>query len=319
MRNGYIRFAEYEAHGQSPTFEAWSMQVVGSPTLQAFLLSLPEHKRQPNLFFAAIRWVVGDVPAANNLPNIVENKGQEIAEVMFARSTQTNEPARCAVLLPLLASLPQPLALLEVGASAGLCLFPDRYAYDYDGTSVGLKEDGPVFQCSVSGAVPVPPELPEVVWRAGLDLNPLDIGSSDARDWLATLVWPEHAERRKRLLRAMDVVAQNPPLLVQGDVRDGLPNLLEQMPDGATPVVFHSAVLSYVADQVEREEFARDMLARDVVWISNESPRVFPSITDKVKGEPPRGKFLLSMNGEPKAWTGPHGQSIQWIDQTDGA
>jgi hypothetical protein len=34
---------------------------------------------------------------------------------MLSRTTRTNEPARCAVLLPLLARLPQPLVLLEVG------------------------------------------------------------------------------------------------------------------------------------------------------------------------------------------------------------
>ena len=45
---------------------------------------------------------------------------------MMVRSTQTNEAGRCAALLPVLALLPQPLALLEVGTSAGLCLFPDR-------------------------------------------------------------------------------------------------------------------------------------------------------------------------------------------------
>jgi hypothetical protein len=48
--------------------------------------------------------------------------------VMLARSTQTNEPGRCAALLPVLTRLPEPLALLEVGASAGLCLLPDFYA-----------------------------------------------------------------------------------------------------------------------------------------------------------------------------------------------
>jgi hypothetical protein len=49
---------------------------------------------------------------------------------MLAQSTQTNEPGRCAALLPMLARLPEPLALLEVGASAGLCLLPDFYTYD---------------------------------------------------------------------------------------------------------------------------------------------------------------------------------------------
>jgi hypothetical protein len=54
-----------------------------------------------------------------------------VRSVMLARSTQTNEPARCAVLLPVLAQLPQPLALIEIDTSAGLCLLPDLYGYDY--------------------------------------------------------------------------------------------------------------------------------------------------------------------------------------------
>ena len=58
---------------------------------------------------------------------------ETLRAVMLARSTQTNEHGRCAALLPVLAGLPEPLALLEVGASAGLCLLPDFYAYDMVG------------------------------------------------------------------------------------------------------------------------------------------------------------------------------------------
>ena len=60
---------------------------------------------------------------------------------MLSRATQTNEAGRCATLLPSLAAISaaedKPLALIEVGASAGLALFPDRYGYEYDdGTTV---------------------------------------------------------------------------------------------------------------------------------------------------------------------------------------
>jgi hypothetical protein len=78
----------------------------------------------------------------------------EILVVLLARRTQTNEPARCATLLPLLATLPQPLALLEVGASAGLCLLADRYAYDFDGHRVAPSRPArgipPTFACCAS-------------------------------------------------------------------------------------------------------------------------------------------------------------------------
>ena len=59
------------------------------------------------------------------------------------RSTKTNEPRRCAGLLPVLAGIAGPLALLEVGASAGLCLYPDRYSYSYDGLPPLHPADGP--------------------------------------------------------------------------------------------------------------------------------------------------------------------------------
>jgi hypothetical protein len=45
-------------------------------------------------------------------------------------------------LLPALALLPQPLAIIEVGASAGLTLLADKYSYDYDGHGFILVQDG---------------------------------------------------------------------------------------------------------------------------------------------------------------------------------
>src|SRR5438477_4198664 len=90
---------------------------------------------------------------------------------------QTNEPARRATLLPVLARLPQPLALIEVGASAGLCLMADRYGYDYRRGLVRPSVDQldpPVFSCVVTATTPVPTAPPRVTWRAGLDLDPVD-------------------------------------------------------------------------------------------------------------------------------------------------
>jgi hypothetical protein len=127
----YTRFAGAEAHGECEIYEQLALAVAGSEDLLAFLADLPADRRQPNLFLAAVRWLCGVPDSTEHLVHIVRQHHGRIREVMLSRTTQTNEPARCSVLLPMLARLPQPLALLEVGASAGLCLLPDRFGYDY--------------------------------------------------------------------------------------------------------------------------------------------------------------------------------------------
>jgi hypothetical protein len=87
---------------------------------------------------------------------------------------------------------------------------------------------------------------------------------------------------------------------------------MAESPQNATLVVFHTAVLSYIPHQPLRDDFATHMLASGAVWLSNESPRVFPQFATGLTA-PENGKFLLCRNGKPLAWTGPHGQSIDWI------
>ena len=143
----YRRFAENEARSSSPLYEHLALHVSGCDDILDFLMSLPAERRQPNLLLAAVRHVVRVPRDGGELERFVRSHGPDIARVMLARTTQTNEPARCAVMLPILARLPQPLALIEVGASAGLCLLPDRYAYDYGRARLRPAESGaPVFR-----------------------------------------------------------------------------------------------------------------------------------------------------------------------------
>ena len=164
---------------------------------------------------------------------------------MLERRTQTNEPARCALMLPLLAALPQPLALLEVGASAGLCLLPDRYGYDYAGHRARGRPAA--LRCTPEGDLPLPDALPEVVWRAGLDLDPIDIDDADAMRWLELLIWPGEEHRVETLRGAVDDRPRGPAA-----GRPGRPHTATsrrsppRRPRDATLVIFHTAVLSYV-------------------------------------------------------------------------
>ena len=311
----YRRFAEIEARAASPAYEVLARAVATSPPILAFLADLPPDRQQPNLFLAAVR-SVADVPTdRQGLERIVRDHTVRLRALMLARTTQTNEPGRCAVLLPLLARLPQPLALLEVGASAGLCLLPDRYGYAYDdGTPLLLPDPSPVppplLPCRLSGGVPAPTILPRVVWRRGLDLNPLDLGSADDVTWLETLVWPGQDDRLHRLRAAIAIGRANPPPIQRGDLLTDLPRVAATAPEGATLVVFHTAVLSYVARQADRDRFAAAARATADVWISNEAAGVFPDQAARAPAPPQAGAFLVSVNGEPVAWAGPHGQSF---------
>jgi len=114
----YREWAE-EARGRSPAYDSLATLVADDDTILRFLSTLPSGKRQPNLLFAAARYLLGSPPNITTLRALVSEKPAALARVMLARRTQTNEPARCATLLPALAQLPPPLALIEVGAWYG--------------------------------------------------------------------------------------------------------------------------------------------------------------------------------------------------------
>jgi hypothetical protein len=304
----YAGFAVREARGVSPTYERLSLAVSRDDEVLALLGTLPPSKRQPNLLFGVVRFLGGPVgePAAFHAYTLAN--WSVIEAEMRTRATQTNEAGRCAVLLPVLAALPPPLALLEVGASAGLCLYPDRYAYRYGDDMVGTGE--PVLDCTATGMTP-PAGVPHVVWRAGLDLNPLDVTDPADIAWLDALVWPEHTHRRARLRAAAAVAGAEPPLLVRGDLVDDLPALAARAPAAATLVVFHSSVLFYVPAP-RREAFAEVVRGLPGHWVANESPGL---LRYAALPEPPDDALhnVLALDGTPLAWTRPHGQAISWF------
>lgn len=304
----YVEFGSREARGVSPTYERLSWAVARDDALLALLDTLPPGKRQPNLLFAVVRWLGGPVDDPATFHDYTVTHWPAIEVELRTRATQTNESGRCAVLLPVLAALPQPLALLEVGASAGLCLYPDRYAYRYGEHQVGSGE--PVLECAAGGMVP-PACVPQVVWRAGLDLNPLDVTDPDDVSWLEALIWPEHAHRRARLRAAAAVAAADPPLLVRGDLVDDLPALAAQAPAGATLVVFHTSVL-YQVPAARREAFVRLVRELPGHWISNEAPEVLRH--DGLPDAPDAALHnVLALDGKPLAWTRGHGQAMTWF------
>jgi hypothetical protein len=209
------------------------------------------------------------------------------------------------------------LAIVEVGASAGLCLLPDCYGYDYGAVRIeppaSTRGRAPVFSCETTGAVPLPQEHPQIAWRVGLDRNPIDLRSADDVAWLETLVWPGAQDRARWLRAAIDVARLDPPEVVKGDLLTDLEPLLADAPKDATLVVFHTAVLEYVQPESLREDFRRTVERSGAVWISNETPRVFPQLGGNIPPPPAGGRFVTMLDGVGVAWAGPHGESIDWF------
>jgi hypothetical protein len=317
IAEGFRRFAR-EAAGRSELYVEVAGAVPRSPWTLDFLAAMPEAKWQPNVLLAVVRYLFGTPGSAEEFLALVRARADEVAETMAVRSTQTNEPARCATLLPALARLPQPLALLEVGASAGLCLLPDYYAYSYGGghdvePSVSCGVAVPRFACRAGAGTPLPDRGVEVAWRAGLDLNPVDLRDDAEVRWLEALVWPGEEYRLPRLRAACEIARVVSPRVVRGDLRVDLPALAAQAPADATLVVFHTAVLAYVRDPGDREAFARSVASAGAVWIANEGAQNIPGVPDLPEPHSDPAAFLLCVGGEPVAWTDGHGTWIDWF------
>jgi hypothetical protein len=320
VRAQYLEFAEHAE--DSPCFVEWSRSVADDPEVLAWVDSLPGLKKQPNIVYAAARW--HGVPAPGpyaGLRDALLSDGGAIRATIMTRSTQTNEVGRLATLLPAFAGLAGdgPLALVEAGASAGLNLFPDRWGYAWS-TPDSLVELGPRphLPCEVTGPAPLPTRLPDVAWRGGVDLNPLDVTDADAMRWLEVLVWPEQDDRRERLRHAVSVAAADPPRLVRGDVVEELPALVAEAGRQATAVVFHSAVAAYfpLEHRARFEQLMLGLVADGAChWVSNEAPNVFPAHLDSApETERHARHFVLAVDGRMVARTHGHGRSTEWLD-----
>lgn len=303
----YLEFGSREARGISPAYERLSSAIAADEDLLQVLASLPPAKQQPNLLFGVVRLLDGPLEPFAAFRAFVLDRWDVILPEILERVTQTNEVGRCAALLPVLASLPQPLALIDVGTSAGLSLFADKYAYRYGSTTIGSS---PVtLDCEATG-ITLPTRLPTIASRAGVDLHPLDVTDPADVAWLEALIWPEQHHRRDRLRAAIALAATDPPHLVRGGL-DAVPGLVARAPAGTTPVVYHTSVL-YQVPPAERAAFAETVKALPGHWISIEAPDVV-DVGDLPAPPDDSALNVLALDGTPLAWVRGHGQALYGI------
>jgi len=180
------------------------------------------------------------------------------------RTPQTNEVGRSAALMAahmvVAARTAMPAHVLELGASAGLNMRPDRYAYVLGGVAAGDPASPVRLEPAWEGA---PPPLAEVriLSAEGVDLAPNEVADADARERLAAYVWPDHPHRLQRLEAALALAAAYPPGVTQGEGAAWLERMLPALPrDGAVRVVQHSVAFEYFP--VEAKARVRALIER---------------------------------------------------------
>jgi hypothetical protein len=314
----YARFATEEAPGRSALYAEWAAGVAGDPASAQILAGIPETHRQPPLVFAVTRLLGAPEQEYAAWASWLRAHAVEVVAEASRRSLQTNEPQRCAALIPALSEVDGPIALLELGASAGLCLYPDRYSYRFRGSGGGVDldldpadgESAVVLWCDVSGDPPL--RMPEVLWRAGVDLAPLDARDAADRRFLTTLAWPGEDGRAARIEAALDIVAADPPLIIKGDASDPavLRAAVAMAPSGVTLVVTTPGVLPHMP-HAGRERLIATLRELDVVWVSIDPPGLHSAWDPPVDAEH-WGGFVLGRDGVPLAAVDPLGSFVEW-------
>jgi hypothetical protein len=242
--------------------------------------------------------------------------GDEL-EPWLARAPQTNEVARAAALmaglLVVTASTGLPLALLELGTSAGLNLMLDRYAHQLGSLLAGV-EGSPVQLAPIWQGPPPPAAAVRIQDRRGVDLHPLDVTQVGDRERLLAYIWADQAERLARTEAAIAITAADPPTVDRGDAADWLEAQLDATPrSGIVRVVMHSIAFQYFPPATRQrimEHLARVGAAATkqapLAWLSYEmEPRLGTQAELRLRLWPSGHEQTLATGD-------PHGTKLSW-------
>lgn len=232
---------------------------------------------------------------------------------------QTNEVGRSGMLLPGFLTIARetglPLAVHEIGASAGLNLQFDRFHYRYDGAEWGDPASPAQLAPEIRGVSPRLDGDLTVVSRSGCDIAPIDISNPAARLRLRSYIWPDQPLRLERLNGALELAKANPPALVAKDAATFVRDALAGRKPGEAFVLFHSIMWQYMPAATQAaiadllEQAGGDAVAgAPIAWLHME-----PNDT-----RDPHAMLTLTLwpSGETRklARCDYHGRWIEWID-----
>ncbi len=333
----FQRFAEYETRGYSPLYEKLCLGIAADAAVLEVALATRTGQPEPNMLLGAVHYLIlrgADDPLADYYASVTDSPltpedayeafrtfvlshRPSVERLLRTRLVQTNEVGRSACLMPAFAVVQaraggRPLALVEVGASAGLNLLFDRFFYDYGVLTVGDLESPVCVRVTLEGEAQPPVErgIPRVDYRVGVDLNPIDVSDPDEAVWLRALVWPEHEDRARLLESAIGQALRAPPKLVRANALDVLPALLDEAPADLALCVFQSFVLQQLT-KVQYERFLQVLAdaarRRPLHFISMQSDwglKAYVELMTPESGDWRRERLLESH---------PHGHWLRWL------
>ena len=234
---------------------------------------------------------------------------------------QTNEVQRSAALLPgllhVVAHTGLPLALLEIGASAGLNLWCDHYQHDH-----GLwawTQAGPALVLRSEWQGPPPPlsAALHIASRAACDAHPVDLEDPRQARRLASFIWADQADRLQRLRLALQVasaaMARTGVRVQTAGAADFLPLQLKQRRPGRALVLMHSVVWQYIGAAEQADIDAQMQAAGSqananapLAWLRFEPPQPDQPVQLRCRIWPDGSDHLL-------ARCHPHGSHIEWL------
>ncbi len=341
----WTHFGEHECGDYSPLYTRIAATVASDDAVLDLILASPPASHQPNVLFGAVHYLVlggldhplasvyageSDADVGPLFVDVCRSNRDAILALLATHHTNTNEVGRSAVIGPALTAVEQrlggPIGLVDVGCSAGLNLFCDRYLLDYGRHGTTGPADAAVRIVSevVGGDVPVAARLPEIRARVGLDRDPTDLTDEDAARWLLACIWPDTG----RLARARRAIAEahlDPPHLVRGDAVDDVAAIVFGLPPEVTPVVVTTWVLAYLSP-ARRSEFVDALAAasrtRPIAWVSAEGVGVVDAFgavtppTDVNRTDASILGLVTFRNGaadvEHLGFVQPHGAWIDW-------
>lgn len=280
LSNRFKTFAIDECKGSSPLYELLSLEISEDDELLELCSYVKEGQPVPNLLFGAVHFLLlqgtdhelkyfygsmidtprDETDCFSYFKDYCRKNKHDIISILKEKSVQTNEVRRCSYLYPVFCYVyekaKKPLALIEIGTSAGLQLMWDKYSYSY-GTEVlnGHPESEVHIKAELKDGC-LPPLMstsPPVASRTGLDLHVNDLNNPGDYLWLKALIWPNHSNRRELFESAANYVAESQLALIEGDGVELLPNIAKETPEDAVICVFHTHVANQLPIESKRK------------------------------------------------------------------